>query len=304
MPDWYIICNPTSGGGISKKKLSKIFSALEHYKLSYQFIKTEYPHQEEELVIKAIEKGFNQLICIGGDGTIHHMINGIMKQNYMQSNHITFAVIPSGTGNDWVKNYGIPNHPKKAVELIHKKQSVLQDIGIISFRNNQHKVYFNNAAGIGYDAFVVKNINRYKKWGSLAYILAALQSFKNFKAKKISYKIDGALRESYIFLISLGICKFSGGGMQLTNYKEHKNGNFDLTIIKSISFKRIIAQLTKLYNGKIASVREANCFHIKNMELIENKSLYIQADGELIGKGNPSLEILPKALKCVISKKI
>ena len=104
MPDWYIICNPTSGGGISKKKRAKILSALKYHSISYQIVYTQYAHEEEVLVQEAIKKGFDQFICIGGDGTIHHMINGIMKQKFIKSNNIKFAVIPAGTGNDWVKN--------------------------------------------------------------------------------------------------------------------------------------------------------------------------------------------------------
>ena len=77
---WYTIFNPTSGGGLKQNKIDRILSCLKESKIPYEFSITQYPHHEEELVQTAIGQGYIKFICIGGDGTIHHMINGIMKQ--------------------------------------------------------------------------------------------------------------------------------------------------------------------------------------------------------------------------------
>lgn len=297
---WYIICNPASGGGIKQKKIDQIESSLKNHKIPYQFIQTNFAHHEEELVQKAIHQGYIKFICIGGDGTIHHIINGIMKQEFINSKQIKLAVIPSGTGNDWVKNYKIPKDPEKAIRLITKNKLIYQDIGKISLIDEQKDFFFNNAAGIGFDAYVVKNLHSFKKWGSAAYLLAALTSFRSFKKTKLSYAIDSVSYESEVFMIALGICKYSGGGMQLTDYKNHKKEYLDLTLIKNISFFRVLIQIIKLYNGKIKKVKETQCSNIQNFNLHNNKEYYIQADGELIGKGNVSIQIKSKAIQLII----
>ena len=297
---WYTIFNPTSGGGINRKKLGRIFSYLNQYNISYEFIKTQYPHHEEVLVQNAINQGYSKFICIGGDGTIHHMINGIMKQEFIETNKIKIAVIPTGTGNDWIKNYQIPKDPKKAVQLIKNTKSILQDIGKIHLQNEDKVAYFNNAAGIGFDAYVVKNLSSFKKWGSLAYIVAALSSFTSFKKNKITYSIDSVKNRSDIFLFSIGICKYAGAGMQLTDFKNHKNGFFDLTMIKSISFISVVSQIIKLYTGNISTVKQAHCSHVQKLILLNNNSFYIQADGELIGKGEASIELIPNAIRFIV----
>ena len=69
---WYIIFNPTSGGGKSRHKLNTIIALFKQYKLKITVVKTDYPHHEEKLVTIAIQKGFTQFVCIGGDGTIHN----------------------------------------------------------------------------------------------------------------------------------------------------------------------------------------------------------------------------------------
>lgn len=297
---WYTIFNPSSGGGTKQTKLDRILSSLKQYQISYEFIVTEYAHHEEELVQSAIDQGYLNFICIGGDGTIHHMINGIMKQKNVASDQITLAVIPIGTGNDWVKNYRIPKAPEKAIKLIHNNKIIYQDIGKISLLDDHKEVYFNNAAGIGFDAFVVKNISKYKKWGSLAYIIAALVSLKTYTPDKITYVSDTDKKTSRMFLMALGICKFSGAGMQLTDYKNHKKGYLDITFVNPISLSKVIIQIFKLYNGKITTVKEANCFHSKKLKADDNTSCYIQADGELVGRGNVEFNLISNAVQFII----
>lgn len=298
---WYIIFNPTSGGGKSKNKLNNILALFNKYKLNVASVSTQYPHHEEKLIADAIKKGFTKFVCIGGDGTIHHMINGIMNQSYIASNKIKLAVIPTGTGNDWVKNYNIPIHTEKAVRLIQYSNSVLQDIGRLTMLKDNKQIYFNNAAGIGFDAYVVKNLKHYKKWGSLAYLFAALFSFKTFINGRFTFFMDNKKAETPIFLISIGICRYSGSGMQLTDYKHHKNGYFDVTLIKSIKLLKVILNILKLYNGNIERLKEVESYRVQELKTIGNTSSYIQADGELIGIGDVHISVIPQAIQFIVN---
>lgn len=297
---WYIIYNPISGGGNAEKKINSIQNLFIYNKIKTETVRTQYPHHEEELVQKAIKKGYNKFICIGGDGTIHHMVNGIMKQNYADTRSIKLAVIPTGTGNDWVKNYKISTNFKKAIDIILRNNSLFQDIGKITLSQPHKEVYFNNAAGIGFDAYVVKNINQYKNLGSLAYLFAALFSFKTYNSGKFIFSLDHKKIESNLFLISLGICKYSGAGMQLTDYKNHKPGYFDVTLIKPISLFKVIINITKLYNGRINQIKETHCSQVKDFTLMDNTVSYIQADGELIGKGDADITLITRAIQFIV----
>jgi len=297
---WYIIYNPISGGGNAEKKINSIQNLFINHKLKTETVRTQYPHHEEELVQKAIKKGYNKFICIGGDGTIHHIVNGIMKQNYVDTRTIKLAVIPTGTGNDWVKNYKIPINFKKAIDIILKNNSIFQDIGKLTLSQPYKEVYFNNAAGIGFDAYVVKNINQYKNLGSLAYLFAALFSFKTYNSAKFIFSLDHKKIESNLFLISLGICKYSGAGMQLTDYKNHKPGYFDVTLIKPISLFKVIINIAKLYNGRINQIKETHCSQVKDFTLMDNTVSYIQADGELIGTGDADITLITQAIQFIV----
>ena len=297
---WYVIYNPISGGGNTNKRLDRIKKLFKKFQLSVDIASTLYPHHEEELVLSAIKKGFIKFICIGGDGTLHHMVNAIMKQGLIASNKIKLAVIPTGTGNDWVKNYHIPSDPETAIKIILTNKSIYQEIGKITLAKNKKEVFFNNAAGLGFDAYTVKKISTYKKYGSLAYLLAALSSFKSYTSNTITIQLDKTKIHSKIFMLSIGICKYSGGGMQLTDFKNRKKDYFNVTILKDIRFFKIIRHILKLYTGKIGHIKEAQCYNVKELHLSNNKHSYIQADGELLGKGAMSIELIPEAIAFII----
>ena len=134
--NWFLIVNPTSGKGKSKKNWSKISDELVKQNISFSFAFTEYSKHEEVLVKNAIKNGFSKIISVGGDGTLHHVVNGIMKQKLVKTNSIQLAVIPIGTGNDWVKTYNIPTKIENSIAIISKEKTILQDIGKLETENN------------------------------------------------------------------------------------------------------------------------------------------------------------------------
>ncbi|MGI9531123.1 diacylglycerol/lipid kinase family protein [Lutimonas sp.] len=298
---WYTIFNPASGSGNHKKRIDSIKRLLTNSHLKYNFISTKYAHHEELLVQKAIKKGYRKFICIGGDGTLHYMVNGVMKQDLVHTNKITIAVIPSGTGNDWIKTYGISSNPTKAIQTIVNNKCKHQDIGRISLATPKNVVFFANTAGIGFDAYVVKNINKYEKWGSLSYIIAAVVGLKYFKPSTLIVQTSDKIYDAELFLLSVGLCKYSGSGMQLTHFKNHQTGFFDITYISKIKRRTVLKNILKLYFGGIHTLKESQCFIEKNIDIEKNTSSFIQADGELIGSGNLHIQLIPNAIQFIVS---
>ena len=298
---WYVIFNPASGNGKGKKKISHIKALMKKYDMSFKIVTTHYPGHEIILVQEAVFKGYFNLICIGGDGTLHHIVNGIMHLEKNDREKIRLAVIPTGTGNDWVKNYKIPTDPEKALKIISNNKCLRQDIGQIKLIDEQKNIYFNNAAGIGFDAYVVKNVNQYKKWGNLAYLITALSCFTNYPIKMYSIHSDRHVINAELLMISVGLCQYSGAGMQLTDYKNHINEHFDMTLIKSISLNKIVRNILKLYQGGIDKMKETTCVQVRSISVRGNSRAFIQADGELLGKGNAEIMLIPKAISFIIS---
>ncbi len=296
---WFVIINPTSGGGAAKRKWPKIESLLKAINLTFQHHFTEHKGHSVQLIQSAVFQGFNKFIVVGGDGTIHHIVNGIMRQNVLPSNKIVFGVIPIGTGNDWVRTFNIPQDLTEAIEIIKKGNIIQQDIGELVFNSNQkQKLFFNNLAGIGYDGYVVSKVEKFKKLGAMAYFLGALLGL--FKAKNFDVEValDQDKFSGKALMVLVGICRYSGGGMQLTANSDYNDGFFDVSIAKGFTAIDIIINLPKLFNGKITNHPKIITRKVKTITLM-TKSLQqplAQADGELVGKGNFSARIILNAV--------
>jgi YegS/Rv2252/BmrU family lipid kinase len=297
---WFIIANPTSGKGFVKSQRAKFLQQLSLLDLPYEVVFTEYSKHEIELVQNALKIGFRKFISVGGDGTLHHVVNGIMLQNSVDVSEISIAVIPLGTGNDWIKHYNIPNQIEKAIQIINVNKTITQDIGKITIEDSV--TYFNNSAGIGFDGFVVNSLKKYKKFGSASYLIASIMGFLTYKKSTLKLQYNNKILNSKMLMLTIGICKFSGGGMRLTSQPNAQDGLFDILAIKNISMWSLILNIKKMYNGKLGQHKKTETDKSSEIqiEFIKGELPYIQADGELLGQGSFNVSLLKNALNFVI----
>jgi len=177
---WFIIANPIAGNQKFSKQWKEIQQLLNSKNIDYSFVFTQFSKHEIELVQNAIQQGFRNIISVGGDGTLHNIVNGVMMQRYVKSSDITIAVLPIGTGNDWIKTYNIPNNIKKAIDIISERKTILQDIGQIEIATGKIS-YFNNVAGLGYDGYIAKKLQELKRLGPISYLIAGIYGFLFYK---------------------------------------------------------------------------------------------------------------------------
>jgi diacylglycerol kinase family enzyme len=223
-----------------------------------------------------------------------------MMQRYAKTSNITIAVIPLGTGNDWIKTYNIPNNIEKAVEIIYKKKTILQDIGALETENKT--TYFNNVAGLGYDGYIVNKLKTLKFFGSAAYILSGLAGLLFYKKSVFKIIFDDKTIKTNCLMTVIGICKFSGGGMQFTKDVNTNDGLFDITIAKNLNIFDLVFNLPKLYSGKIVHHKKIETYKTSKITVIpQNSKPFIQADGELLETGKISAKIIKKAIQFCIN---
>ncbi|SDW09162.1 lipid kinase, YegS/Rv2252/BmrU family [Lutibacter oricola] len=301
---WFVIVNPTSGNGISKKLWPKIKQELIAQQFNFEVAFTEHEEHSTELVQNAINNNFLKIISVGGDGSLHNIINGIFNSNITNYKSIKLGVIPIGTGNDWVKSYQIPINYKKAIEIIKEEYIYQQDIGKLSLTTLKKDFYFNNLAGIGFDGHVVNKVHKYKYLGFLAYIIGALVSLIGFKRKNLHIEFNETTISGKSLMLLIGIGKYSGGGMQLTENVKTNDGLFDISYVKKVSFFTVIKHISKIFNGKATQLPIFNTYKtsVIKVSIKNNENIYIQADGELIETDNFTASIIPRALQFIVPK--
>ena len=216
--EWQVILNPHAGGGKGAEDQMKIEKLLKKSGIIFTLYISEYHRHAIELTKELVSRGATHLLVAGGDGTLNEVVNGIFMAEQKSHHEVTLGMIPVGTGNDWTRTFGIPDHYQKAIDIILAGKSVKQDVGEITCRvdGETNKRFFVNIAGFGFDALVAKNANALKSKGIKGirvYIQSLGSGYFNFKSRQTKFMIDGATLEVNLFTASIGLGKFNGGGM-------------------------------------------------------------------------------------------
>jgi YegS/Rv2252/BmrU family lipid kinase len=302
MNQWYIVINPRSAGGKATAEWEKIGQLLQENKIDYTHIFTEYPQQATELVKNAIEKGFRKIVAIGGDGTLNEVMNGIFVQKVVASTEIEFAVIPVGTGSDWIRTHKIPKRYNDSVALLKNGTNIFQDVGIVKYwENGKEKMrYFMNVAGFAYDAFVGEKTYHVSKaglGGTFYYLYLTIKCLGEYESANMTIEGEGFKFEGRVFLANAGICRYSGGGMQLVPLSIPDDGLFDITIIEHLSPMQILWHIPKVYIGKTYGIKKSHHYRTSWLKVSAKNECKIEVEGEVLGQVPVELSILHKALK-------
>ncbi len=130
---WFTIVNPVAGGGRGLDHFPQISKHLRDAHILCEPVFTEHKFHATELTVTAVREGYRRIIVVGGDGTLHEVVNGLFIQQEVRPDKVLVAVIAVGTGNDWVRTFGISNRYYDAVEAIREEHSFLQDVGVVSY---------------------------------------------------------------------------------------------------------------------------------------------------------------------------
>ena len=164
---WFVIVNPVAGGGRGLDHFPQISKLLRDAHIVCEPVFTEHKFHATELTVSAVKEGYRNIIVVGGDGTLHEVVNGLFIQQEVCPDEVLLAVIAVGTGNDWVRTFGISNRYQDAVKAIGEGYSFLQDVGVVSYEESHYRQsrYMANVAGAGFDARMVRKLSHLKKKG-------------------------------------------------------------------------------------------------------------------------------------------
>ena len=307
-PEWCFIVNPMGGGGLVRKRWPKIELALRHSGVDFQVRMTERPFHAAALAAEAIENGCRSLVAVGGDGTAHEVINGIFSQELCPPESITFTLLPVGTGNDWVKTHRIPKNFNQWFSCFRNGHTTLQDVGLLRYQHQGETLlrYFINVAGLSYDGYVVKKSS---EGGAhlphfIHYMWATVSHLFGFQIPSARVVFGEQKMEGKFYTINIGICRYSGGGMQLVPQARPNDGLLALTIARKIPKLMVLLSAPLFYTGKIGWHPKASLFSTKKVEVerLGDLSVYLEADGEFLGEAPVQVELAPQKLKILVPK--
>lgn len=303
-PFWYIIANPTSGGGAVQKCWPAIERLLQELGFSYSVHFTERSGHATRIAEDAVGKGYRHLLGIGGDGTNHEIANGILRQTFVPSAEITSALLPVGTGNDWARTYQLASDPRRRLEQILLGKTRLQDAGLVRYHQAGQPAerYFVNVAGLAYDGYIGQQMAQHRVTKRWQYLLLVGKYLFHYRLKKARISYDDRQTEDFFYTINVGICRYSGGGMQFVPQAIPDDGLFALTFARRLQKWEVLAQTRRFYNGTLLQHPKVEGYQARvvRIEAVGGEPTLLEADGEFLGETPVEFILLEKALRVVV----
>lgn len=285
----HFVINPISGVNRNPKKICRwieeIFKNTEHqYKIEF----TRQPGDGTLLARKAVDEQYDMVVVVGGDGTINEVGRGLC------GTETALAVIPSGSGNGFARNFKIPLNQYQAIKLLLNPKIVTIDAGKI----NEH--HFFNVAGFGLDANICQHFEAFGIRGPLPYFLVGTRAFIDYKPDPVQIKLDDKEFEFTPLVVSIANSPEYGNGAIIAPGARPDDGYLDVAILDHIPLWKAASNLHRLFNGTIDHFSAFHTFRVKTVEIKR------PAPGAIHTDGNPHQEIpeltvnvIPNSIKVV-----
>jgi len=297
-----IILNPMADMGNAWRVARDLRSITEEHG-GVDWSGTVYPGHAIDLAKQAGEQGYDMVIAMGGDGTVHEVVNGLMK--IPPEKRPMLGVVPVGSGDDFGHALKISQKPNEALLLALNGEPSPVDLCMMTDEHGRTE-YFDNTLGVGFGAMVTIRSHRIPILrGFLIYLIAVIQTIV-VDHVPISMHITADEKEWEQKVKYLVVCNGprEGGGFLVAPDAKVDDGLMSYVMITDVSrpmMFRIVPEVMKGTHVRFKQVRLGTC---KKFSLTADRPLYIHADGEIFSGPGTNLrkldfEILPDALKVV-----
>lgn len=303
MPKTLIIFNPMSNHGRSGQVASDLRALIDQFG-GATWMGTEHPAHATKIAAQAAAQGYELVIVLGGDGTVHETINGLMQ--IPAERRPRLGLIPLGSGNDFAGGLKVPFHPEDAVRRAFEGQP--KPVDVIHITDGAgHSEYFNNSCGIGFDAAVnLRTRELTFVHGFFMYLTGVLLTIAfNFQAPRMKITYDGGVIDQPTMMLTLGNGPRQGGGFQTTPNAKPDDGVVDFLYIHQISQLRMLYMLIRVL--QVAHIHEPDVAikTTRKMVVDADRALPIHVDGEVFATYEANvrhveIEVIPGAVQVML----
>jgi diacylglycerol kinase (ATP) len=298
---WLFIINPAAGKGQAKGSWLRLKPLVEASGITYTYQESSVMGEITLLVKAGCAQLWHRIVIIGGDGSMHEAINGLMASGLPIGQLPAITLLPAGSGNDWAKYWCLPHDPVKWWKKVGKWPVYHHAVGKVAYTNGGERAerYFMNVAGLAYDAWLVKQIEQKPsaKGHAFVYMGSVLRWLFQYKPQSGTVTAGGQTRVGRFYTINAGICPYSGGGMRVVPHADPQNKAMAITIAGDLPLPRILASLWRFYNGSIGQVRGVVTLFGEKLEVLSSDPMpfYVEADGEWLGECPCQITVIPAA---------
>jgi diacylglycerol kinase (ATP) len=304
-----VIVNPRSGRGKVRAHLVEIERILTDAGLSYRIVRTTHPGHATEAARDALDRGERYLVAVGGDGTVHEVVNGMIADDRPVAEDAVLGVVAAGSGCDFARSFGLPGDAVEAARHLAGDDVRLIDVAKVTFRPGpgpgsgpgsgpaEVTRYFANIAEAGLGGAVVDRTLRLPGFlGGAKYFCGFWLTLPGFGPRTVRLDADGQEFAGRAFNVVVANCRFYGGGMQISPKSDPCDGALEVLVMtgpKSDAF----TTLPKVYRGTHLPHRNIAELRASRIRIEAHPAVAIEADGEILGTTPATFEVIPRAIR-------
>ena len=297
-----LIANPRAGRGKVEAALPKVERILRDEGLGYRIVRTTHPGHATEAAREALLAGERYLVAAGGDGTVHEVVNGMIRDGRPLVPDAVLGVVAAGSGCDFVRSFGLPGDAVQAARHLAGDDVRTIDVGTVTCADGDAATtrYFVNIAEAGLGGAVVARAAGLtgvgRLLGGVRYACAFWLTLPGFRPAAVRLDADGHAYGWRAFNVVVANCRFYGGGMQISPKSDPGDCLLDVLVMtgpKSDSF----TTLPKVYRGTHLPHRNIAELRARQVHVEADRPVPVEADGELLGATPASFGIIPGVIR-------
>jgi len=301
-----VISNPSAGSGSAVRRLPALKQLLEARGIQAEFVETRGPGDASRLVHEARADAVECLAVMGGDGTLNEVSQGYLDSEGRPLAGPDLALIPSGTGGDFRKTFGLGDTLEEAVERLATAQARPLDLGLLEITAHSGETIrraFLNITSFGLGGLTDRLVNAGPKWmgGRTAFFLGSLRALLSYANAPVRLRVDGKVAlEAPIVNVAIANGRYFGGGMKIAPDASPDDGQFDVVSMHDLTRVQGVALSPRIYQGTHLGqpgVSFARGSLIEAESLVPRAEVLIDMDGETPGRLPLVARVAPGALR-------
>jgi diacylglycerol kinase (ATP) len=294
------LVNPASANGSTKRAWPEIAHRAAAAGLEGETLFSEGPGGIAKVAKRAAGMGARRVVVVGGDGTVNEAANGLLAVG--AGKDVELAVIPRGTGTDFIRTFRIPTNLDEAIAVALDGVVRPIDAGRVSYSawdGSAGSASFVNVASAGMSGAVALRANSTSKalGGKASFLWATLAVFARWKNAEVSVDVDDEHRDGSMLDVIVANCEWLGGGMHMTPNAKPDDGLFDVLLIGDVTKRDLVKTLPKIYRGTHLPHPKAEELRGRMVRVDAQTPLPVELDGEQPGTTPATFEVVPGALR-------
>jgi diacylglycerol kinase (ATP) len=292
---FFAIVNPAAGGGRSAKLAGPAVARLREGGLRIDVIASTGPGHAVQLAREAHGQGYRRFIAVGGDGTAHEILNGVLSPAGGKD-RISLGFLPLGTGNSFLRDFTQHGAEGSLQALLAGRK---RPVDLVRLTHSTGELYSFNVLSVGFTADVAALTNRFfKPLGQLGYLLGVFVRVVQLRRRAFTLRCDDDKNwdERRCLFLTFNNSKYTGGTMLIAPQADPTDGLIEFVRWGPIGRFGLMRMLPKLYDGTHIAHPLASRRAVRHVEFNVPVPVDVMIDGEVATLECRSLDVIPAAV--------